>query len=169
MKVLNVWCSSVLFIAMAACAARPAATTIAAPPASRAALESKPVAWAERDRSIALVPRSIRRVQLVITPGWAAGQHYAWLISNGTEVIRVYRCAGTEIGEVVEAAVRTVYPTGSTPLDNLSFGVLGSIHTPPPPPPDPGGFPGDYVQQVMRTAWGMNHEQAQIDREAVGP
>ena len=156
-------------IVAAACgaqSARPAPITEMAPPASRAALEAKPTAWAARDTSVPLFSRSIGRLQIVITPGWAAGEHYAWLITNGTDVISVFRSRSSEIGDIVDAAVRTIYPTAGTPLDKLSIGVVGSIHKPPPPPPDPGGFPGDYVQQVMRTAWGMNRQQAQLD--AVG-
>src|SRR5215471_1710457 len=147
MTVVNVRYASLLIATVFACAGRPAPTGLVAPPATRAALEAKPVAWAKRDTSVALVPRSLGRLQIVITPGWNAGEHYAWLITNGTDVIRVFRCAGTEIGELVDAAIHTVYPTVGTPLDQVSFGVVGSIHTPPPPPPDPGGFPGDYVQQ----------------------
>jgi hypothetical protein len=167
--VVNVRYATLLITMMAACAGRSSGPTTAAiaPPASRAALEAKPVAWAKRDMSVPLLPTSIRRLQIVITPGWTAGEHYAWLISNGSDVVRVYRAAGTEIGDIVDAAIKTVYPTVSSPLDKISFGVVGSIHAPPPPPPDPGGFPGDYVQQVMRTAWGMNREQAQIDAVAV--
>lgn len=161
--------SVLLAVAVAACAARsPGPTAMTAPPATRAALEARPVVWAERDRSAALFPRTIRRLQIVVTPGWAEGERYAWVISNGTDVIRVFRARTTEIGDIVDTAVRTVYPTTGTPLDQLSIGVLGSIHTPPPPPPDPGGFPGGYVEEVMRTAWGIDREQVQIGG-AVGP
>lgn len=160
--------SMILATACGAQSPRPAPITEMAPPASRAALEAKPVAWATRDTSVPVFPRSIGRLQIVITPGWVEGEHYAWLITNGTDVIRVYRSRSTEIGDIVDAAVRTIYPTAGTPLDKLSIGVVGSIHKPPPPPPDPGGFPGDYVQQVMRTAWGMNREQIQLNA-AAGP
>src|SRR5262245_20214875 len=155
MTVVNVRYARLLIaVTMAACAGRSGgATTIAtAPPASRAALAAKPVVWAKRDTSVAVLPKSIGRLQIVITAGWTAGEHYAWLVSNGSDVIRVYRCASTEIGDIMDAAIKTVYPTVGTPIDKISFGVVGSIHAPPPPPPDPGGFPGDYVQQVMRTA-----------------
>jgi hypothetical protein len=170
MTVVNVRYARLLIaMTMAACAARAGgpATVAAAPPASREALAAKPMVWAKRDTSVPLLPTSIGRLQIVITPGWAAGEHYAWLVSNGSDVIRVYRCASTEIGDIVDTAIKTIYPTVGSPLDKISFGVVGSIHAPPPPPPDPGGFPGDYVQQVMRTAWGMNRQQAQIDAVAV--
>lgn len=167
--VVNVRYTVLLILTATACAARaPAPGAVTAPPASRAALEVKPVVWAERDKTAVLFPKSIRRLQIVVTPGWAEGERYAWVISGGTDVIRVFRARSNEIGDIVDTAIRTVYPTVGTPLDQLSVGVLGSIHTPPPPPPDPGGFPGTYVQQVMRTAWGMNREQAQIDGE-IGP
>jgi hypothetical protein len=170
------YASLVIFVMSAACAARSAAPTAAptaapsaAPPASRAALEAKPVVWARRDPAVAVIPLTIERLQVIITPGWARGEHFAWLISNGTEVIRVYRCASTEIGEVVDAAIRTIYPTVGTPLDQASFVIVGSIHTPPPPPPDPSGFPGIYVEQVVRTAWNMNREQIQISGTVAVP
>jgi hypothetical protein len=153
----------------AACAAQSArpGTIATAPPASRAALEAKPVAWTRT--SAELFPKSLGRLQIVITPGWADGEHYAWLIANGTDVIRVYRSRSQEIGEIIDAAVRTVYPTVGTPLDSLSIGVVGSIHKPPPPPPDPGGFPELYVQDVMRTAWGIDREQVKVGAQLGGP
>lgn len=157
-----------LLLAVAACAAGPRGPTeVTAPAATRAALEAKPVVWAERDKSVALFPRSIGRLQIVVTPGWAEGERYAWVVSNGTDVIRVFRARTTEIGDIVDTAIRTIYPTTGTPLDQLSIGVLGSIHAPPPPPPDPGGFPGAYVQEVMRTAWGIDRAQARINTGAV--
>jgi hypothetical protein len=168
--VVNVRFASLLIVLLTSCAARPAPSTGASgPPATRAALDARPVVW-KRDSSVALLPTSIRRLQIVITRGWSAGERYAWLISDGTDVIRVYRCASTEVSEVIDAAMRTVYPTVGSPLDKISFGVVGSIHAPPPPPPpDPGGFPGIYVQQVMHTAWGMNREQVQFDEAAAVP
>jgi len=168
--VLHVRCVSFLIILAAAACAAGTTQQPTAPKASRAALDVKPIVWAARDRSEAVLPASVRRVQVVITRGWAKDEHYAWLVSNGTDVIRLYRCTSAEIGDIVEAAVRTVYPTKGTPLDAMSLGVLGSIHTPgPPPPPDPGGVPELYVQHVMKTAWGMNQEQVQIDGKATGP
>src|SRR5215468_6761663 len=98
MTVENVRTTSLLITMVFACAARPPAPTNAvAPPATRAALEAKPVAWAARDRSAALLPRAPGRVQIVVTPGWSAGEHYGWVIRNGTDVVKVFRCAGTEI------------------------------------------------------------------------
>jgi len=164
--VANLRYASLLVLALVACGGRaPAPNNVTAPPASRAALAAKPSVWAERDRSVALFPKSIGRLQIVVTPGWVEGEHYAWLVSNGTDVVRVFKARSTEIGDIVDTAIRTVYPTVGTPLDQLSIGILGSFHKPPPPPPDPGGFPGDYVQEVMRTAWGIDREQVKIGGE----
>jgi hypothetical protein len=157
--------SVILVAACAAQAGRPG-TVATAPPANRAALEAKAVAWTRT--SAELFPRSPARVQIVITPGWADGQHYAWLIANGTDVIRVYRSTGSEISDIVDAAIRTVYPTTGTPLDQLSIGIVGSFHKPPPPPPDPGGFPEAYVQEVMRTAWGIDRQQMLVGGTQIG-
>jgi hypothetical protein len=166
---VNMRLASSLLLAIAACAARPGPNNVTAPPATRAALAARPSVWSERDKTAALFPRSIGRLQIVVTPGWAEGEHYAWLISNGTDVVRVFRARSTEIGEIVDAAIKTVYPTVGTPLDQLSIGVLGVIHKPPPPPPDPGGLPEGYVQQVMHTAWGIDQQQAKVGAQLGGP
>jgi hypothetical protein len=167
--VANLRYASLLILALAACGARPPGPSVAVPSASRAALASKASAWAERDRSAVLFPKSIGRLQIVVTPGWAEGEHYAWLISNGTDVVRVFRARSNEIGDIVDTAIKTVYPTVGTPLDQLSIGILGSYHKPPPPPPDPGGFPEAYVQEVMHTAWGIDREQVKVGGGQVGP
>jgi hypothetical protein len=84
-------------------------------------------------------------------------------------VLRVYHSVGAEIGDIVKEVGNQVYPTVGTPLDQLSFGVLGSFkQPPPPPPPDPGGFPIDYVQSVMNAAWHINQQSLQFDGAAVG-
>jgi hypothetical protein len=167
--VANLRYTSLLILALAACSARAIGPNdVTAPPASRTALAAKPSIWAVRDRSAVLFPKAIGRLQIVVTPGWAEGEHYAWLISNGTDVVRVFRARSTEIGNIVDTAIQTVYPTVGTPLDQLSIGILGSFHKPPPPPPDPGGFPEAYVQEVMRTAWRINREQVQVGGAAVG-
>ena len=167
---VNVRSASVLIMMVTAACATGSAPPAVAPKASRAALDAKPVLWNSRDPSVPVVPTSIKHLQVVITGGWSKDEHYAWLISDGTDVIRLYRCSGTEISDIVEAAVRTVYPTKGTPLDAMSIGVLGAIHNPgPPPPPDPGGVPELYVQQVMKAAWGMNQEQVQAEGKATGP
>ena len=168
--VANLRYASLLTLALVACGARPLPPNdVTAPPASRAALAAKASVWAERDRSLALFPKSIGRLQIVVTPGWAEGEHYAWLVSNGTDVIRVFRARSTEIGDIVDTAIKTVYPTVGTPLDQLSIGILGVYHKPPPPPPDPGGFPGDYVQEIMHTAWGINQQQVKVGGQIGGP
>jgi len=167
--VANMRLASFLLLAIAACAARPVGPNdVTAPAATRAALAAKPLVWSERDKTAALFPRSIGRLQIVVTPGWVEGEHYAWLISNGTDVLRVFRARSTEIGDIVDAAIKTVYPTVGTPLDQLSIGVLGVIHKPPPPPPDPGGLPELYVQDVMRKAWGIDREQVRVGAGQIG-
>lgn len=163
--------------AVTACAARAAgpATVLAAPPPSQQVLATKVVAWS-RDMAPRALPAQTKRVQLIITPGWARDEHYAWLISGGTELIAVFRCTTTQRSEIFDAASRLVMPTVGTPLDKIAFGVLGSIKPPPPPPPDPGGEPGlvverlprAYVLGVLQDARNLNAEQARIEGEAAG-
>lgn len=163
--------------ACAAGAAGPTTARLAAPPPpSQRVLATKVAAWQSRDPAPLTLPAQARRVQLIITPGWARDEHYAWLISGGTELIAVFRCTTTQRSEIFDAASRLVMPTVGTPLDKIAFGVLGSIKPPPPPPPDPGGEPGlvverlprAYVQGVLQDAWNLNAEQARIEGEAAG-
>jgi hypothetical protein len=134
-----------------------------APRATREALAAKPVDWSKRDPAEAVVPTTTRHVQVLVTPGWAREEHYVWVVSDGTEVLRVFRTAGAEVSEAIGAAMRTYYPSQGTPLDAQSFVMLGSFKLPPPPPPDPGGLPGDYVERVMRDAWNLNQQALQAE------
>jgi hypothetical protein len=140
------------------------------PKPSPAALAAKPVAFTRRDQITAVLSTSITHLQLVITRGWARDEHFAWLISDGTNVLSVYHItASNQLGDVIGAVVNTVYPTVGTPLERASFGVMGSIHAPPPPPPpEPGGFPQIYVEQVLTAAWRMNQEQVRLATPAAG-
>lgn len=167
--------TSMLGLAMcatAACGARPGP-----PPVSPGVLEAKVVVW-QRDATPIKLAAQVRRVQLIITPGWVKDEHVAWLIANGTEVLEVFRCTSLERAELTDIANRTTLPTLKDPVDHISFSVLGSINKPPPPPPDPGGIPGGlqvaklprvYVQNVLDAAWNLNAEQVRIDAAAAPP
>ena len=137
-----------------------------APQPSAAALAAKPVLWSTREPTARLIPVSTRRVQLIITPGWTKGEHFAWLISDGSDVLAVYKANGSDLSDIVAGVVHSYYPTVANPTDKVSISVMGSFHAPPPPPPDPPGFPGVYVQEVMHAAWTMNRESARFDAPA---
>ncbi|TMQ15531.1 MAG: hypothetical protein E6J90_07680 [Deltaproteobacteria bacterium] len=154
---------------IAACGARPLP-----PPVSPKVLEAKVEVW-KRDATPLTLPAAVRRMQLIVTPGWAKDEHVAWLISNGSDVLRVFRCTSLERAELIDIATRATFSTSETPLDHISFSVLGSINKPPPPPPDPGGIPQGlvvsklpkiYVQRVFDAAWNLNAEQVRIDATA---
>ncbi|HEX7837793.1 MAG TPA: hypothetical protein VF469_10035 [Kofleriaceae bacterium] len=161
--------------AVTACAVRAAGPTTATvvPPPSQQVLATKVVAWS-RDMAPRALPAQVKRVQLILTPGWAEDEHYAWLISDGTELVAVYRCTAGQRGEILDVTSRLVMPVVGTPLDKIAFGVLGSIKPPPPPPPGPGGEPGlaverlpqAYVQGVRQAAWNLNAEQQRIEGAA---
>jgi hypothetical protein len=167
MPVLKLPCASLLWISLmiAACGARSAGPP-AAPKASTAALAARPIDWARRDPAAPVVPASVTHLQLIITPAWAKGEHFAWLVSSGTEVVVVYHCTTAEIGAIIDVSRRAFVPTEGSPLDKTSYGVLGSFNPPPPPPPDPGGFPGPYVESVLHAAWSMNYEAEALEAQA---
>ena len=155
-------------VMITACGARSAGPP-AAPKASRAALAAKPIEWSKRDPAVPIWPASVSHGQLIVTGGWAQGEHYAWAISEGTDVVAVYRCTTDQLGEIIDLAGRAFRPTVSKPGDEASFVILGSFKQPPPPPPDPGGFPGPYVEQVLHAAWTANYEATALGAKQVGP
>jgi len=158
-----------------ACAAR-AVGPPPAPPLSPRVFAARVVPWDGREVAPLALPALAKRVQLIITPGWAADEHFAWLIADGTDVVLVYRCTASQRAEIVETANRVFVPVAGSPLDKASWIILGSTKPPPPPPPDPGGHDGGrveylprvYVQNVVNTAWEINHQQEQIEGMAAG-
>jgi hypothetical protein len=136
-----------------------------APEVSRATLSIQPTVWAQRDRNITIVPRTVTRLQIVITRGWTRSEHLAWVIAEGSRALAVYRTNTAELGDVFGELSDLVASTTGTPLDQLSYTIMGSFkQPPPPPPPDPGGLPEMYVREVMRTAWSMDQEAVRFDR-----
>jgi hypothetical protein len=151
----------------AACGARMAAPVVETAQAREVA--AHPILWASRDRAAPIVSPSVHHLQVVITRGWAAEDHYVWLISGGRELLAVYRADPREVGEVLGDISHRVYPTVGNPLDKYSISILGSYkQPPPPPPPDPGGIPELIVREVMTVAAGMERESAHLDGRAVG-
>jgi len=164
------YASLLMMLTIAACAARAAAPVAVAPRASRAVLDTKAVTWSARDPKIELIPAHVRNLQLVVTRGRVANERFAWLISNGTDVIRVYHAtSNAEAADIVAELGKMVFPTVAHPGDDIEWGGTGSVHAPGPAPPGPPGFPDAYVQQVMDIAWGMHRQQVQHGAEVGAP
>jgi hypothetical protein len=131
------------------------------PPPSPEARATKPIDWSTREASHKPWRAPGKRLQLVVTGGQAKGEHYAWLVANGTVVLSIYRCAEGEVQQVIDAFLGDMtLATVATPSDSASWGILGAAikPDPPPPPPEPGGFPLKYIGEVMTTAWRMDRQ-----------
>jgi len=164
------WLTLLIGLVVGACSG--SARPVLAPKASEAALATKAIPWQQRDPRTPLVPASVKQLQLILTPGWDKDEHVAWLIADGTEVIAAYRSTGNDLGELVDAVTKT-YVASASPANKMTFVMMGSYTPrPPPPPPGPGGMPGIfpqiYVEEVMRTAWNVNHEAARVNATAIG-
>lgn len=165
-NVVNMRWSMLSVVAMSAACMRPAGP--AEPKPSPAALATQPVEWAQRDPAAPLIPPSVKHLQIVITPGWSNDEHYAWLISEGTEVIALYHLTAKDLTEVISATTRLYAAASNGAVDRSSFVMIGSIHAPSPPPPGPPGMPPFYVGQVIQAAQGVNRAAAGLERSAAG-
>lgn len=164
MKLRN-WLWPLAALVVGACAARspgpgPVRARAVVPESARSA---KPVAWSARapeDRPW----RITKRLQLVTSPGRTRGEHFAWVIANGNQLLRVYQVSSrAELAALVGAVSldRIDYAEGSAYDNPANWGVAGSIIKipPPPPPPEPGGFPLFYLEQVFDAAQAMDQAQ----------
>lgn len=162
--------SLLLSIAIAGCAAH-AAGLSEAPKPNAAALNARPIPW--KTGALERVPTTIPHLQVVVTPGFAtrAGfepEHFAWLTSGGSDVVVVFSGSTDDMDEMSNEINRRYFPTQGVPGDKRSFVILGAYKGPGgPPPPDPGGFPGGYVEMVMRIAFSVNIAQVQLDRAPI--
>lgn len=156
---LNLRTASLLLLVLTAGCVTAAVASPTPPRASRAALEARAVEWRERDPRAALLPAGIRHAQIVVTRGRDANERFAWLISEGTDVLQVFRVDFRELGDFTAAIGDTVFTPIGSPGDSLSWVIVGSIHAPGPNPPGPPGFPDDYIQKIMDHAWNINREQ----------
>lgn len=161
-------CGLMLFVSLiAACAGRAGGRPMSPRP-SPAALATTDVEWSKRVPTASLWPASARHLQLIITAGNQRGQHYAWFITNGTDVVAAYNVRDVELGDLIIKAVTDAQPTVAMPGASASFGVLGSIWGPGPPRP-PHAFPEPYVVRVLDQAWRMNREALAGDHQTAAP
>jgi hypothetical protein len=88
------------------------------------------------------------------------------LIANGTEVVSVFDTTAEDVAAVVDAALNAYRAVVSNPTSSLSFGVVGSVYSPPPPHPQVG-LPKAFVQHVLGIAWNLD-EAAKRSEAAAG-
>jgi hypothetical protein len=117
--------------------------------------------WSKRDATAPLWPAP-KRVQVVVTGGYAEGDHMIWVVSEGTTVA-VYRVVAADYGDALANIVRSVI---ASPLAVFSNGGQGIILGPPPPPPTgPVGFPEPVINAVIDYASRIDAQSQQFGRE----
>ena len=111
-----------------------------------------------------LAPPGVHHLQVVVTRGWTAGEHYVWLVGDGRELAAVFRASDRDLVELIGEITHRYYPTVGNPLSDVGYSIVGSFKPPPPPPPpDPGGVPDDVVRQVMEAAAAVHGAGARLD------
>jgi hypothetical protein len=154
-----------LSLALAGCAAHAQGVSDGSKPSAEA-LSARPIPW--KTGSLQLVAEDIRHLQVIITPGFQRGQHFAWFTAGGREVVVVFSGSSTDIDEMSNELNGRYYPEQGLPGDRRSFVILGSLKGPGnPPDPGPGGFPEAYVVMVMRAAFDANIMQIHLDEARI--
>lgn len=125
--------------------------------------------WSKRDASAPLWPETATRVQIVVTNGWSAGEHFMWVIAEGTKPVAVYRVGASDLSDMRSRLADYVKAEGMNPLLSISNGGQGIILGPPPPPPiGPNGVPLTVVKAVIDYATHLDRESGRLDRELYG-
>ena len=156
-----------LSLALAGCAAH-AQGVSEGPKPSAEALSARPIPWKTGD--LERVPTTILHLQVIITPGFARGEHFAWFTAGGRDVVVVFSASGADIDEMTAELNNRYFPEQGVPGDRRSFVIVGTYKGPggPGPDPGPGGFPEWYVVMLMRAAFEINVAQVHIDQTQVG-
>jgi hypothetical protein len=129
----------------------------------------KATEWSARDAAAPLWPATAKRVQLIVTSAWSAGDHFVWVIGDGTKPIAVYHAGPKEIADVMSRLGELVKAEVESPLLAISHGGQGIVIGPPPPPPDgPLGIPPYVVRAVVDYAGQLDRTSRQLDRELLG-
>src|SRR5262245_60831601 len=104
-----------LSLAIAAgCSAHAQGVTEGAKP-TKEALNARPIPW--KTGSLDLVPTTIQHLQVVITPGYERGQHFAWFTAGGRDVVVVFSGRANDIDEMTSELDHRYYPEGGVPGD----------------------------------------------------
>jgi hypothetical protein len=155
-----------LSLALVGCAAHAQGVSEGSKP-TREALEARPIPW--KTGSLQMVPETILHLEVIITPGFQRGQHFAWFIAGGRELVVVFSGNSTAVDEMSSELSERYFPEeGGAPGDRRSYVILGTIKGPGgPPDPGPGGFPEAYVVMVMRAAFDANILQIHVDEARI--
>ena len=155
-----------LSLALAGCSAH-AQGVSEGPKPTREALEARPIPW--KTGSLERVPEDLRHLQVIITRGFERGQHFAWFVSGGRDVVVVFSGNATDMDEMNQELNDRYMPEGGIPGDRRSYVILGTIKGPGGGPPDPGpiGFPEMYVVMVIRAAFDANIMQIHVDEARI--
>jgi hypothetical protein len=125
--------------------------------------------WSKRDASAPLWPATATRVQIIVTSGWSAGEHFMWVIAEGTKPVAVYHVGAPDFSDMRSRLADAVKAEEKNPLLSISNGSQGIIIGPPPPPPvGPIGFPPRVIKAVLDYAAHLDRESSQLDRELYG-
>jgi hypothetical protein len=154
-----------LSLALAGCSAH-AQGVSDGPKPSAEALNARPIPW--KTGSLQLVSEEIRHLQLIVTRGFQRGQHFAWFVAGGRDVVVVFSGSSTDLDEMYNELSDRYNPEGGIPGDGRSHVILGTIKGPGgPPDPGPVGFPELYVAMVMRAAFDANIMQIHVDEARI--
>jgi hypothetical protein len=155
-----------LSLVLAGCAAHAQGVTEGYKP-TKEALDARPIPW--KTGGLERVPQTIRHLQVVMTPGFQKGQHFAWFLAGGREVVVVVSGSSSDIDEMSTELSNRYFPEEGVPGDTRSYVILGVLKGPGgPPDPGPGGFPEAYVVMVTHAAFDVNIAQIHVDEAPVG-
>ena len=150
-----------LSLALAGCAAHAQSVTDVSA-LTKAALDARPIPW--KTGGLDRVPQTIRHLQVVITPGFVRGQHFAWFIAGGRELVVLFSGSSADVAEMGDELSNRYFPEEGLPGDSRSYVILGVLKGPGgPPDPGPGGFPEVYVNMIVRAAVDANVAEVHID------
>jgi hypothetical protein len=154
-----------LSFVLAGCAAHAQGVTDSYKP-TKEVLEARPIPW--KTGGLERVPQTIRHLQVVMTPGFQKGQHFAWFLAGGRELVVVFSGSSSDIDEMSTELSNRYFPEESVPGDSRSYVILGVLKGPGgPPDPGPIGFPEAYVTMVTRAAFDVNIAQVHVDEARV--
>lgn len=139
------------------------------PVVSPEARDIKATEWSKRDAAAPIWPETAKRVQVIVTGGYATGENFVWVIAEGTKPVAVYHVGTADVADMRSRLGDLVKAEQTNPLLALANGGQGIIIGPPPPPPiGPLGFPLRVVNAVVDYAAHLDRESRQFDRALSG-